>query len=50
VDYFVSVFTLSLFVLDARLICLAVFGVGASVGVLLKIRDAFRHGVRIQRI
>jgi len=35
---------------NARFIYLVVFGLGALVGVLLKIRDAFRYGVRIQRI
>ena len=33
-----------------RLMYVALFGFGATVGVLLKVRDTAKHGVRIQRI
>jgi len=50
IDCFVPTFMFGSLVLNARFVYLAVFGLGASVGVLLKVRDAYKNGVRIQRI
>ncbi len=50
VDCFISTFTLGFFIVNARFIYLIIFGLAALAGVLVRIRDVFRHGVRIQRI
>ncbi len=49
-DYFISPFSIGSIALNARFIYLIVFGMAALAGILVKIRDVFRHGVRIQRM
>lgn len=49
-DYSLSPFVIESFTFNARFIYLAIFGVAALVGVIAKIIDVFKHGVRIQRI
>lgn len=48
-DYFISSFSIGSFTLNARYIYLIIFGLAASAGVIVKIRDVFRHGVRLQK-
>ena len=50
VDYFIPTFTIGSFAVNARFIYLIIFGLAALAGVIAKIWDVFRHGVRIQRI
>ena len=50
IDCFVSSFGVGSFLVDARFIYLAVFGLGGLCGILLKIREVSKNGVRIQRI
>ncbi|MFC1915840.1 CDP-alcohol phosphatidyltransferase family protein [Chloroflexota bacterium] len=49
-DCFVSPFFIGSFMVNVRFIYLVIFGLAASVGVIVRIRDAFRYGARIQRI
>lgn len=49
-DYFIAPFSIGSFTLNARFIYLIIFGLAALAGIIVKIRDVFRHGVRIQRI
>ena len=49
-DYFLPTFTIGSFMLNARFIYLIMFGLAASAGVIARIHDVFRHGVRIQRL
>jgi len=62
VDIFIPVFgymphsigfvdtSVSGFLVNARFIYLAIFGLGALCGVLVKVRDVYKNGARIQRI
>lgn len=49
-DYFISPFFIGSLTLNARFIYLIIFGLAALAGIIVKIRDVFRHGARIQRI
>jgi len=49
-DSFISPFAIGAFTVNARYIYLIIFGLAALAGVIARIRDVFRHGVRIQRI
>lgn len=49
-DYFISPFSIGSFTVNARFIYLIICGLAALVGVIARIGDIFRHGVRIQRV
>lgn len=50
VDMFVPAFNFGGFGMNARFIYLIIYGLSAGFGVLLKIRDLYKNGARIQRI
>lgn len=49
-DYFISPFPIASFTVNTRFIYLITFGLAALTGIVARIYDVFRHGVRIQRI